>query len=120
MTIFRRTLTIYRKQRGWFCKRRSLSYDPKASHLLRETSLATLFDSYNRQARLYPALLTFFPLLAFFLLNIPSAAGAPQSLVGLAISCGALFFLADYARSRGKRLEQELLIDWGGWPTTIF
>jgi len=82
--------------------------------------LARLFDSYNRQARLYPALLAVLPLLLIILAWFPTVANVGQLLVTIVVACGLLFLLSDFARTRGKRLEPVLLQEWGGWPTTIW
>lgn len=79
-----------------------------------------LLDPYNRQARLFPALLTLLPPVATALawmpdLAKPSVGGAALTLVA---TCGGLYLLSDLARSRGKRLEPQLLTAWGGWPST--
>jgi hypothetical protein len=86
------------------------------------TNFLSLFDSYNRAARLYPALLTLFPVLiatlAWFPALITSNIGA--TLITIASSCGILFALSVFARSRGRSIEDGLLKKWGGWPTTIW
>lgn len=83
--------------------------------------IAQLFDSYGRQARLFPALLTIFPplltILAWFPWLLLSSGGA--TLLTLATSCGLLYALGSYARTKGKRIEPKLLKRWGGWPTTL-
>jgi len=84
------------------------------------TDLSKLFDSYSRQARLYPALLVLFPALLVVLSLFPSALTVGQTLISIAVACGVLFFLADFARARGKAIEPKLLSKWGGWPTTIW
>jgi hypothetical protein len=80
-----------------------------------------LFDSYGRQARLFPGLLTIFPpllaSLAWFPELVTSSLGA--TLLTIASSCGLLYALSSFARTRGKQVEQRLLKEWGGWPTTI-
>jgi hypothetical protein len=85
-------------------------------------NLASVFDSYGRQARLYPGLLTLFPplltLIAWFPGLITSSIGA--TLLTIASSCGFLYGLAVLSRSRGKRVEKRLLRKWGDWPTTIW
>ncbi|UWU70589.1 hypothetical protein [Bradyrhizobium sp. NC92] len=82
--------------------------------------LKNLFDSYSRQARLFPALLTIFaPLvtaLAWFPELLTSHIGS--TLLTIATSCGLLYWVSSIARSRGKRVELRLLQEWGGWPTT--
>jgi len=82
--------------------------------------LKGLFDPYSRQARLYPALLTLLPLLLTLLAWVPALVTIGQLIVGIAVACGALFFLSDLARTAGKRLEPSLLLEWGGWPTTVW
>ena len=77
-------------------------------------------DSYARQARLFPGLLTLFPpvlaVLAWFPYLIISSIGA--TILTLATSCGLLYALASFARTKGKEVERRLLLVWGGWPTT--
>jgi hypothetical protein len=84
--------------------------------------LSTLFDSYSRQARLFPGLLTLFPIIltaiAWFPRLVTSSWGA--TLVTLGTSCGLLYGLSVLSRSRGKKVEKRLLAEWGGWPTTIW
>jgi hypothetical protein len=84
------------------------------------TDLARLFDAYNRQARLYPALVTILPAIALILAAFPKMLTSGGALVGIAGASGLIFFLGDVGRTFGKRLEQALLRNWGGWPTTIW
>jgi hypothetical protein len=84
--------------------------------------LSKLFDSYSRQARLFPGLLTLFPIIltaiALFPRLVTSSWGA--TLVTVGTSCGLLYGLSVLSRSRGKAVEKRLLVEWGGWPTTIW
>lgn len=84
--------------------------------------ISKLFDSYSRQARLFPGLLTLFPIIltaiAWFPRLVTSSWGA--TLVTLGTSCGLLYGLSVLSRSRGKKVEKRLLAAWGGWPTTIW
>jgi hypothetical protein len=84
--------------------------------------LSKLFDSYSRQARLFPGLLTLFPIIptaiAWFPRLVTSSWGA--TLVTVGTSCGLLYGLTVLCRSRGKKVEKRLLAEWGGWPTTIW
>jgi hypothetical protein len=84
--------------------------------------ISKLFDSYSRQARLFPGLLTLFPIIltaiAWFPRLVTSSWGA--TLVTVATSCGLLYGLSVLSRSRGKKIEKRLLAEWGGWPTTIW
>lgn len=79
-----------------------------------------LFDPYNRQARLYPALLALLPAaitaLAWFPQLLTGSVGG--ALVTIVAMCGGLYLLAEVARTAGKKLEPTLLRDWGGWPST--
>jgi hypothetical protein len=84
--------------------------------------ISKLFDTYSRQARLFPGLLTLFPIIltaiALFPRLVTSSWGA--TLVTLATSCGLLYGLSVLSRSRGKQVEKRLLKKWGSWPTTIW
>jgi hypothetical protein len=83
--------------------------------------LAALFDSYNRVARLYPALLALAPAAwtvaalkpDTFVLDLTHAAGSSLVLVV------AVTLFINIARSRGKAIEPHLLASWGGWRTTV-
>jgi hypothetical protein len=84
------------------------------------SGISELFDSYSRQARLFPALLTVFApliaLLAWFPTLLLSNIGG--ALLTIGSSCGLLYLLASLARTSGKKVEKRLLIEWGAWPTT--
>lgn len=85
-------------------------------------NLVSMFDSYGRQARLYPGLLTLFPPLlttiAWFPALISSSIGG--ILLTIASSCGLVYGLAVVSRTQGKKTEKRLLRQWGGWPTTLW
>ena len=80
------------------------------------TSLAGLFDEYSLRARVYPGLLASLPIAITVLLLWPHA--DLQALWPVAVAVGGTFFLANYVRSRGKRLEAKLVRKWDGLPTT--
>ena len=83
--------------------------------------LVRIFDSYNRTARLYPALLALSPLIIGIALITPDVVSSlllPGSLSVLLVF-GGTYLLATLARSQGKLREDALLTTWGGWPTTI-
>ncbi|MDB6012228.1 MAG: hypothetical protein JWL65_4478 [Gammaproteobacteria bacterium] len=67
-----------------------------------------LTDQYDRQARLYPALLAGATLvtIAVGVYGLPLEPKA--GLIGLLASCGVVFRLTTIARELGKRLEDEL------------
>lgn len=76
-------------------------------------------DPYERKARLVPGLLVIFP--AAFL--VVSLLGPTQLILGslltLLTSCGVLYVLARISRTLGKRVEERLVKNWGGLPSTI-
>lgn len=80
--------------------------------------LANLIDSYNRRARLYPALLVVFPIV----LGGASWSGLDYELAGtvgaILVTLGGASFLAQLARDSGKAKEPMLFEAWGGKPST--
>jgi hypothetical protein len=82
------------------------------------SSWTSSFDTFTLQARLHPAFLTVLPMAALVVTFGQQTRAASYS--PLLIAFGGLFFLANFVRSRGKKLEQELLRQWGGWPTTLY
>jgi hypothetical protein len=75
-------------------------------------------DPYDRQARLYPALLCLLPLLALIALLYAPHVSALTGVVTLAVSCGGLYLMTNICREMGKRVEERLFREWGGKPTT--
>jgi hypothetical protein len=80
--------------------------------------VAKVTDPYDRQARLYPALLCLLPLLALVALLYAPNVSALTGVVTIAVSCGGLFLMTNICREMGKRLEDRLYREWGGKPTT--
>jgi hypothetical protein len=78
------------------------------------------FDYYSRVARIYPALLCLLPmLLAIALMAIALAKSLAQNAVFIAVGFALLYFAASIARSRGKRVEDAMLAENGGWTSTL-
>jgi len=75
-------------------------------------------DQYERQARLFPALLALIPLLVLVLSLYREKLGLLSSVVSVLTMCGGLFMLSEIARRRGKAKEQVLWNMWGGAPST--
>lgn len=75
-------------------------------------------DPYDRQARLYPALLCLLPMLALITLLYAPNVSALTGVVTMAVSCGGLFLMTNICREMGKRREERLFCEWGGKPTT--
>ncbi len=76
-------------------------------------------DSYDREARLYPGLLTILPALVLLFCVFGVRHPLLMTAVSLLIACGGPLFLSRIARDLGKALEDRLNEKWGGKPTTI-
>ncbi|MRW85674.1 hypothetical protein GJ698_16460 [Pseudoduganella sp. FT26W] len=76
-------------------------------------------DSYDREARLYPALLSLLPIgllvICIFGPHHPLLVTAASAL----LVCGGPLLVSRFARDLGKSLEERLFDKWGGKPTTI-
>ena len=79
--------------------------------------LNSLFDPYDRKARLAPALLCGLPLCVSVVLLIPEVGADWAAVGGLVLYCGGATFLAQVGRDRGKVLEPKLYASWGGKPS---
>lgn len=79
--------------------------------------LSKITDPYERKARLYPALICLFPIMASISLSYPKVYTTLSGLVALAVSVGMLQLISHLARDRGKGLEQKLFETWGGMPS---
>ncbi len=80
--------------------------------------VAKVTDPYERQARLYPALLASLPMLTTVVLLYGPKASALTSAITIAVSCGGLYLMTNLCREFGKRLEDKLFQEWGGKPST--
>ncbi|MDH0081393.1 hypothetical protein [Stutzerimonas stutzeri] len=76
-------------------------------------------DPYERKARVIPGLLVSLPLLVPLLCVYGAKHPVLTGVIGLLGGCGAIYALASVARGRGKKLEEKLLKQWGGMPTTL-
>ena len=65
-------------------------------------------DRYDRNARLYPALLCLLPIFAVVALWLPQVWTLLGGLVALAAACGLIFFLAQLVRYFGRQVEKKL------------
>jgi hypothetical protein len=79
--------------------------------------VAQVFDSYARQARLYPALIVILPVALLVVVWFPALWTTWGALTSLASSFGIMLLLAQVARDRGKRLEPYLYQKWDGKPS---
>lgn len=80
--------------------------------------LERITDPYQRQARLWPALLALFPLLTLLGIIYGPMMSIFTAILSLAGSCGVLYLVTSIARELGKRLESKLFVRWGGKPST--
>jgi len=80
--------------------------------------VAKVTDPYERQARLYPALLALLPLLTVVVLLYGAKATALSGALTVAVSCGCLYMTTNLCREMGMWLEKRLYREWGGKPTT--
>jgi hypothetical protein len=80
--------------------------------------VAKVTDPYERQARLYPALLALLPLFAVVALLYGPKTSALTAAVTIVVSCGGLYLMTNVCRELGGRLEKDLYREWGGKPST--
>jgi hypothetical protein len=80
-------------------------------------AIARFADPYDRQARLYPALLAVSPLTLATLVVFAPHLSLLGSTAAAVAGCGLLYWLAGLARDRGKQLESALFTEWGGKPS---
>lgn len=73
-------------------------------------------DRYSLQARLYSGLVTVFPIFLIFLPLLEYK--AVLTAIPAAILGGILFLMSNLTRSRGIRIENRLVKEWDGLPTT--
>jgi ABC-type multidrug transport system fused ATPase/permease subunit len=82
-------------------------------------ALEQLTDSYDRKARLYPALLLISPGIALMVAAVSAKYSVLQTVAAGAISCGGAFLLTQLARDAGKNLEAKLFEAWAGMPSIV-
>jgi hypothetical protein len=79
--------------------------------------LNLITDSYERKARLYPALLLFIPVAVVVGCGLGTSVSRVEAVCIVVASCGGLLLLAQFARDAGKRKERRLFDRWGGVPS---
>ncbi len=77
-----------------------------------------VFDSYDRRARLAPALLVALPTALGVLAWFPTGFPGVGVLLMLSTWCGLTVLVANMGRDMGKKREPDLYARWGGMPTT--
>lgn len=83
-----------------------------------KNAIALVLDTYERKARLYPALLSFLPIALSMTVQPAFAASIEKHLLSVVVACGVIYLLANIARMLGKAEENRLYRSWGGAPTT--
>lgn len=78
-----------------------------------------LMDPYELKARIFPGLLVMLPLLVPLICVFGAKNPTLTAVVGLVGGCGAIYGIASVARGRGKAVEERLVAEWGGMPTTL-
>lgn len=83
--------------------------------------LPKLFDPYERQARLFPAVLMLVPVLLVVAFVYPSSllGEFPKNAIVAVVILALAYALAGFARTAGKSVEAKLYAEWGGAPTTV-
>lgn len=76
-------------------------------------------DPYERKARVTPALLVALPVLVPLVCVYGPKHPILMAVVGLLAACGVIYALASIVRGQGKKLEERLVQEWGGLPSTI-
>ena len=79
--------------------------------------LTSLFDPYDRKARLGPVVFCGLPLTTSIVLLIPEVSLIWSGVGGLVLYGGGVMFLTQIGRDRGKALEPALFESWGGKPS---
>jgi hypothetical protein len=82
--------------------------------------LMKLLDTYSFRARLQPALFALLPLLITAVAWVPALYEMGGALIALGTTCGVTMLLAQLARLRGRKVEQQLFSMWGGSPSTVW
>ena len=81
------------------------------------SDVSSLFDVYSLRARVFPALLVVLPVGIALGLLLPTL-DYQKLVVAGAVSAGVPILMANLVRARGKRLEDRLVEQWDGLPTT--
>ncbi|MFX5141978.1 hypothetical protein ABTC48_20050, partial [Acinetobacter baumannii] len=81
-------------------------------------TVAQFGNTYDRQARLYPALLALAPAIVLIISLYSDRLELFSSIGTAMLACGALFMLSELARQRGKEKENILWKSWGAPPST--
>lgn len=87
------------------------------THPAKSISDAIFPDRYNRNARLYPALLVILPVAACAVLLVKVELSWINTLYAGLAAIGGTYLFAQLARDPGKKREKQLFAKWGGMPS---
>lgn len=76
-------------------------------------------DPYERQARLYPALLAFSPIFIMVTSFYHDKLNVVNSAVVLLIMSGLIVLISNISRTIGRSVESKLWTEWGGMPSVV-
>lgn len=80
--------------------------------------LEKITNTYERKARLYPALLVLVPIVVMVVGVYGVELELKAAGIGLLATFGVFYLAASIVREFGKRIEASLYKEWGGKPTT--
>ncbi|CEG02206.1 hypothetical protein [Bacillus sp. B-jedd] len=82
--------------------------------------LRDFFNPYERQARLYPALISLFPTFAALYSFFDDLRGVLSTILGSVFFVGISYLFGKLTRELGKKKQDSLIVDWDGMPSTRF
>lgn len=81
--------------------------------------LLSIFDAYDRKARVLPSLIVLLPVLCTTFLSFPQVEHSPIFIAGSGVvSVALIYFFSHVVRSLGAIAEPALWESWGGPPST--
>lgn len=84
-----------------------------------EKILDLVTDPYERKARVTPSLLVVLPILIPLVFHFGVKNATLTAVLSLIGGCGVIYAGASISRGRGKKIEEKLVRQWGGMPSTI-
>ena len=82
--------------------------------------MCSVFDRYNRQARVFPVYMTISPIILALAAILPHGLDLPLGAAAAIVFIPLAFLAGQVGADFGKRLEKPLWLQWDGPPTTRF
>ena len=82
--------------------------------------MSSVFDRYNRQARVFPVYVTISPIILAVAAILPHGFDLPLGAAAAIVFIPLAFLAGQVGADFGKRLEKRLWREWSGPPTTRF